>query len=102
MAVAMGVSVGSARADDVAGPADRVQVRQATTQPTTRDSQPGKGFWFWEPAPLTEPLVTDRPDFTESTDAVPRGHFQLEMGYTFTYDRERKERRRDHTTDGTF
>lgn len=31
---------------------------------------------------LEEPLVTDRPDFTESTDTVPRGHFQLEGGYT--------------------
>lgn len=38
------------------------------------------------PTPLTEPLVTDRPDFTESTDAVPRGHFQIEAGYTFTHD----------------
>ncbi|MCH8913289.1 MAG: hypothetical protein IIA33_06935, partial [Planctomycetes bacterium] len=41
--------------------------------------------------------MTDRPDFTESTDAVPRGHFQLEMGYTFTYDREKTDRVRDHT-----
>ena len=57
------------------------------------------GFrWFGlEPAPLTEPLVTDRPDFTESADAVPRGHIQLEMGYTFTHDREGRERTRDHT-----
>jgi Putative MetA-pathway of phenol degradation len=38
------------------------------------------------PAPLTEPLVTDRPDFTESTDAVPRGHFQIEAGYTYSHD----------------
>lgn len=55
------------------------------------------GLWHWPPAPLTEPLVTDRPDFTESTDAVPRGRFQLEGGYTFTYDHERKERLRSHT-----
>ncbi len=46
--------------------------------------------------PMDEPLITDRPDFTESTDAVPAGHFQLEAGYTFTYDREHKERVRDH------
>ena len=43
------------------------------------------------------PLVTDRPDFTESTDAVPTGRVQLEAGYTFTYDREGKDRLRDHT-----
>jgi len=52
---------------------------------------------LWPRAVLDEPLVTDRPDFTESTDAVPFGHFQLEMGYTFTYDRERDERSRSHT-----
>lgn len=43
------------------------------------------------------PLVTDRPDVTESTDAVPRGRVQLEMGYTFTYDREGRARTRSHT-----
>lgn len=46
--------------------------------------------------PLIEPLVSDRPDFTESTEPVPRGHFQLESGYTFTYDREQRQRRREH------
>jgi len=33
---------------------------------------------------LPEPLVTDRPDFTESTSTVPAGHYQLEGGYTFS------------------
>lgn len=78
-----------AEADDP--PSDQSQLDQATSRPDT------KGLWFWEPADLTEPLVTDRPDFTESTDAVPRGRFQLEMGYTFTYDREKKDRVRSHT-----
>src|SRR5215207_9321663 len=31
---------------------------------------------------LEEPLITDRPDFTESTETVPRGHFQVEGGTT--------------------
>ena len=31
---------------------------------------------------LPEPLVGDRPDFTESTDTIPPGHVQLESGYT--------------------
>jgi hypothetical protein len=31
---------------------------------------------------IPEPLVTDRPDFTESTSTVPRGHFQIEGGFT--------------------
>ena len=72
-------------------PSDQNQLDPASSRSET------KGLWFWEPADLTEPLVTDRPDFTESTDAVPRGRFQLEMGYTFTYDREGKDRVRDHT-----
>jgi hypothetical protein len=33
---------------------------------------------------LPEPLITDRPDFTESPAAVPTGHFQVEGGATFT------------------
>ena len=47
--------------------------------------------------PMQEPLITDRPDFTESTETIPAEHFQLEAGYTFTYDREGKRRARDHT-----
>ena len=46
--------------------------------------------------PMQEPLITDRPDFTESTEAVPAGHLQLEAGYTFTLDREGTDRVRDH------
>jgi hypothetical protein len=52
---------------------------------------------FWPPAPWAEPLVSDRPDFTESASVVPRGRFQLEGGYTFSYDRESGRRRADHT-----
>lgn len=32
---------------------------------------------------LEDPIVTDRPDFTESTEVVPRGHFQIEGGSTW-------------------
>ena len=35
---------------------------------------------------LDEPLVTDRPDFTEATVTVGRGVAQLEFGYTYFYD----------------
>ena len=48
-------------------------------------------------APLTEPMATDRPDFTETPDAVPYGHLQLESGYTFSYDKEKDVRVRSHT-----
>lgn len=32
-----------------------------------------------------DPLVTDRPDFTESAAVVPQGRAQIETGYTFTH-----------------
>ncbi len=46
---------------------------------------------------MDEPLVTDRPDFTESTEAIPTAHTQFELGYTFTYDREDGQRQRNQT-----
>jgi hypothetical protein len=49
--------------------------------------------WYYEEAQageskLDKPLVTDRPDFTESPSTVGQGVVQLEMGYTFTSDSE--------------
>jgi hypothetical protein len=35
---------------------------------------------------LAEPLVTDRPDFTEASSTVGLGVVQLEAGYTYSYD----------------
>lgn len=35
---------------------------------------------------LNEPLVTDRPDFTEASTTVGVGVIQLEIGYTYTFD----------------
>lgn len=45
----------------------------------------GGGFRGGAPGP-DEPLVADRPDFTEASVTVGRGVVQLEMGYTFTND----------------
>ncbi|MBX3412827.1 MAG: transporter [Pirellulales bacterium] len=39
------------------------------------------------PAPLDEPLISDRPDFTEASTTVGRGVVQLEAGYTYFFDR---------------
>jgi hypothetical protein len=44
-----------------------------------------------------EPLVTDRPDFTESSVTVGYGVTQLESGYTFTYDSEGNDSTRSHS-----
>ena len=35
---------------------------------------------------LDEPLVTDRPDFTEASSTVGLGVAQLEFGYTYVFD----------------
>jgi hypothetical protein len=36
---------------------------------------------------FSQDLVTDRPDFTESATAVPKGSWQFEFGYTFEKDK---------------
>jgi hypothetical protein len=46
---------------------------------------------------LDEPLVTDRPDFTEASVTVGYGVAQLEMGYTYTYDDTPSESTRSHS-----
>lgn len=50
-----------------------------------------------DPDPRDGPLVTDRPDFTESTQTVRAGRLQLESGYTFTYNRDDGVRTKQHT-----
>ena len=37
---------------------------------------------------LSEPLVTDRPDFTEASSTVGLGVSQFEFGYTYTFDND--------------
>lgn len=36
---------------------------------------------------FTQEMQTDRPDFTEGVQAIDPGHFQLESGYTYVYDK---------------
>ncbi|MEO2047480.1 MAG: transporter [Pirellulales bacterium] len=46
---------------------------------------------------LDEPLVTDRPDFTEASSTVGRGVAQLEFGYTYLDDQGDSERTQIHS-----
>lgn len=55
------------------------------------------GFLFWPaPAPLEGPISTDRPGFADTTYVMPRGRFNLELGYMYKEDSERGTRDRDH------
>lgn len=65
----------------------------ATTQPA---EEPRVNFLGLDADPIDEPMVTDRPDFTESTLTVPRGRAQIELGYTYVYDEEDGVRAGDH------
>jgi hypothetical protein len=49
------------------------------------------------PAGFDEPLVADRPDFTEATTTVGRGVTQIEFGYKYEYDEDGSDRTRAHS-----
>ena len=49
-----------------------------------------------------EPLVTDRPDFTEASTTVGRGVGQLEFGYTYIHDSEGDESLNAHSCPETL
>lgn len=51
-------------------------------------SWPGGNGTDGGPAPLDEPLASDRPDFTEASSTVGRGVWQIESGYTYIADDE--------------
>ena len=51
---------------------------------------------------LSEPLVTDRPDFTEASSTVGRGVAQLELGYTFTSDDDGSHSTKSHSVPETL
>lgn len=46
---------------------------------------------------LSEPLVTDRPDFTEASSTVGLGVAQLEIGYTYAFDDDGTTRTSAHS-----
>lgn len=85
--------------DDLrAAPADPQDDPMSLQGSGTQTSSGSSGFWiFPEPAPLEGRIATDRPAFSDTAALVPRGRFQIEGGYQFTYDRESKRRIRDHT-----
>lgn len=89
----LGVATALAQDTRPALPAPDARDMASPARPAAAES-----LWHWQPAPLDGPLVTDRPDFTESVETVPRGHAQFESGYTFTLDGEGTDKTRSHTT----
>lgn len=66
----------------------------------SREDTPPKFFaaGTGRPAPREdEPLVTDRPDFTEASSTVGAGRIQLESGYTFVRDEDGGTETRSHS-----
>lgn len=82
---------------DVAEKPSAAEGDDSTTSEDVNDKRRAVNYFGLPAAPIDEPLVTDRPDFTESTLTVPRGRFQLEAGYTYTYDSGDGVRRQDHS-----
>ena len=60
------------------------------------DRMSGRAFLFAWPGSsvndmrlnLSEPLITDRPDFTEASSTVGYGVTQFELGYTYAFDND--------------
>jgi Putative MetA-pathway of phenol degradation len=66
---------------------------QNRTNDADKPKKPPRTLFEWSIGPegTTEPdekdeIVTDRPDFTESSSTVGRGRVQLESGYTYFHD----------------
>lgn len=47
-------------------------------------------------AELLEAMTTDRPSFSTSTNIIQTGHFQIESGYTFSYNRDGQAKSERH------
>jgi hypothetical protein len=67
------------------GPLAGVSAGRALAQPPGTLFQWSYGNSFEGGPDLEEPIVTDRPDFTEASSTVGRGVVQLEMGYTYSF-----------------
>ena len=82
---------------DIAEQSNAAKAGDSTTSQDVNNERRTVNYFGLPAAPIDGPLVTDRPDFTESTVTVPDGRIQLEAGYTYTYDSGDGVRTQDHT-----
>ncbi len=81
------------------------EIWEELSSPAGKDCRPTRGTLFrWglddeaDGGPKRdEPIVTDRPDFTEASVTVGRGVAQLETGYTYAYDSDGGTSVRSHS-----
>jgi outer membrane putative beta-barrel porin/alpha-amylase len=73
--------------DPVVDPASEFAPEEYGCSPGTL-MQWSRGNSFEGGPDLDEPIVTDRPDFTEASVTVGRGVFQIESGYTYSFDND--------------
>ena len=94
-AIAFALASAETRAggEETVGGGRSAALRSGTIGPETRRiASPGTLFRWSYAANFSggpnpgEPLVTDRPDFTEASVTVGRGIAQIEFGYTYVYD----------------
>jgi hypothetical protein len=92
--VATGAVFSAAPSCEAAEP--RVDLDPRWVHPTAAGERP-KTLFSWSvgageetggPAGPDEPLISDRPDFTEASATVGRGVLQVEMGYTYSRDKD--------------
>jgi Putative MetA-pathway of phenol degradation len=76
-------------------PTDAAEKAKDAAEAKDDKAEPPKTVFEWAIGPPVEkkeddgeqPLVTDRPDFTEASTTVGQGRVQLEAGFTYTRDR---------------
>jgi hypothetical protein len=83
--------------DEDEGDDDKCCYGPPSCQPRMTLLQWSYGTTFSGGQDLDEPLMTDRPDFTEASTTVRLGVAQLETGYTYTYDNDGVENSKSHS-----
>lgn len=78
-------------------PDEKGPPKSACPEECEKPPEPPKTLFTWavgkdegkkDDAPEVDRITTDRPDFTEASNTVGKGRYQLEMGYTYFKDQD--------------